>query len=722
MNTVGRVGTVRFKVLDHPDARSLWHKIEADFPVEMDWIAQDVGPEAFHWLEAASDMAREDKSPLPPGEGQGEGGGAREPSVATQQAPHPLPLSQRERGVRAAIERRMIARVLDELGAAGERIQKEQERLVKAAAPSGDPRWLDLYARACRLRRQVRLQPMLAKWRQIVFARHHVMGGSFFAYTEAQSDAQGERYFGPGAALCMAELTAEPTWEVRTLIDDPTGVIRDADVSYDGRRILFAWKKSAAQDDLHLYETDAASGETRQLTFGLGFADYEPAYLPNGHIVFSSTRCVQSVDCAGFFTAPARTPLYFQALDADGYMVQSMRSWATLQPGENASCVGCHESKNSAPLTGKNSYALRRGPETLTPFYGPPRGFSFPREIQPILDRHCTSCHNDRMHTLPAGALRYDLCGVLSPIGAEWRYATQDPGKGWEQPDFDASAWKTGPAPLGPNGATRLGFVAKLWIRRTFEVPADRVASQPLVSMRNIGLAEVYLNGRLVAKPGEFSYQFRTIAVRPEAGALRPGKNLLAVHCAHDRGEAHLDVTPLDGGSGARPGSGPGQTAADGKSPAFSLLADEAVDRVALRRWSDAYLALTQAQVSRDASAPALGKSNDLVNWISPQSAPPVQPPYLTGAAKSRLMVLLRQGHYQVKLSQEELDKIACWIDLAVPYCGDYAEAGAWDDAARARHERYVNKRRSMEEIERNNIRAFVEDGQGSARRSADRR
>jgi len=33
------------------------------------------------------------------------------------------------------------------------------------------------------------------------------------------------------------------------------------------------------------------------LTFGRGFADYEGAYLPNGDIIFNSTRCVQIVDC-----------------------------------------------------------------------------------------------------------------------------------------------------------------------------------------------------------------------------------------------------------------------------------------------------------------------------------------------------------------------------------------------------------------------------------------
>ena len=38
--------------------------------------------------------------------------------------------------------------------------------------------------------------------------------------------------------------------------------------------------------------------------------------------------------------------------------------------------------------------AIKAGPQSLIPFYGEPRGFSFSREIQPILDRHCVSCHS----------------------------------------------------------------------------------------------------------------------------------------------------------------------------------------------------------------------------------------------------------------------------------------------------------------------------------------
>ena len=51
-------------------------------------------------------------------------------------------------------------------------------------------------------------------------------------------------------------------------------------------------------------------------------------------------------DGSAFFTLPARTPIYFQAIDEQGRAIQTMRSWPTLQPGESISCVGCHESKN----------------------------------------------------------------------------------------------------------------------------------------------------------------------------------------------------------------------------------------------------------------------------------------------------------------------------------------------------------------------------------------
>jgi hypothetical protein len=670
---------------------------------------------------------------------------------------------------------------------------------------------------------------LLRKSPRIVFTKHYTLGGSHYAYTEGQSDAQAERTFRPGSALCLLRYDGSRT-EVETLLDDPNGVIRDPDVSFDGRRVLFSWKKSDLQDDYHLYEMDLRSRELRQLTFGLGVADYEGAYLPDGDIIFNSSRCVQTVDCwwtevsnlyrcdgdgqtlhrltfdqvhdnfptvtddsrilytrweyndrgqiypqplmqmnpdgtnqsdfyggnswfpttilhargipgtqtvvaiasghhsrqtgklilidpargrqenegvqliapiretpavkvdaygqqgelfqypyplstteflvayhpvgwawqerfgprtsvyfmtidgrrellacdarlpcgqaipvrkrqtrrtrpslvdhsrsegtcyvqdvylgpglagvprgtiktlrvvsldfrvagigsnrnsgpgggalistpvaigngawdpkiilgdatvhddgSAFFSMPARTPAYFQLLDHQGRMVQTMRSWTTLQPGENASCVGCHEHKNSTPAaTRPLTAALGAGAESLRPFYGEPRGFSFAREIQPILDRKCTSCHS--------------TAGRAAPL----------------------------------------------------------------------------------------------------------------------------------------------------------LTAAEVDDPLAKRRWSESYLNLTHSQPDKDGRAWRGDPNHPMLNWISSQSAPPMLPPRAAGSTASQLIELLNSGHEGAHLSREEMDKFCAWIDLGVPFCGDYKEANTWNEAELDKYERYWAKRQRL--------------------------
>jgi len=795
---------------------------EREFPTYWDWCLQDAGSDFGPWL-TVSDM----------------------PAVA----------------------RNATRKALDELGGTGQGLRQEFDRLIGPSEPVEAGLWLELYLRAAERRREVRLRDLRKQYPRWIFTKHHTLGGSHYAYTEGQSDAQHERQFNPGTALCRLDLDGAEA-HVRTLIQDSDGVIRDPDVSWDGTHVLFAWKKADREDDYHLYEMVVADGSIRQLTHGLGFADYEGVYLPNDDILFNSTRCVQTVDCwwtevsnlytcdrqgrylrrltfdqvhdnyptllpdgrvvytrweysdrgqlfvqglfqmnpdgtgqteyygneswfptsllhargipgtqkvvatfsghhtmqvgklgivdpvrgrqenagtqlvapvrdtpaeridyygqegdlhqypyplsesqfvvacaplgwsrspalfklywmaadgrrellaadpdvscnqavplaarpkpparpgmvdyrqttgtcflqdiyvgpglagiprgtvkklraialayraagvgwsynagpagdalvctpvsigngtwdtkvvlgeaavhpdgSAFFTLPARTPIYFQALDARGYAVQTMRSWMTLQPGEAASCVGCHESKNDAPPTAGTgpNMAMKAGPETLTPLYGAPQGFSYPREVQPILDRRCTSCHNDT--------------------------------KKWEE---------------------RLGHAAALVTREQ-----DTLA-----------------NG--------------TAAISP---------------------------------------------------PAFSLRGTPAVEGLAKRKWSMSYLALTQAtERTLEGHQYLAGISNDLVNWISAQSEPQMVAPYSVGAARSGLLSLLAEGHYEACLTPAELETIACWIDLLVPFCGDYEEANAWDADDQQKYEHFLEKRRRMEEQERRNIAAW---------------
>ncbi|HYW80095.1 MAG TPA: hypothetical protein VE890_10990, partial [Thermoguttaceae bacterium] len=241
-------------------------------------------------------------------------------------------------------------------------------------------------------------------------------------------------------------------------------------------------------------------------------------------------------DGSAMFEVPARTPVYFQALNEKNQVIQTMRSWATLMPGEQMSCVGCHENKNDPPLSSrKASIAMRTGLEKLQPFYGPTRGFSFPKEIQPILDRHCIKCHNQ-----------------------------------------------------------------------------------------------------------------------------------------------------------------------EGKAKKYVLTDEPVLDERSKRYWSQAYLTLTQTP-----EGDIRGQSNDLVNWISNSSEPSMIPPQYGGSTQSKLIAMHEKGHNEVKLTREELDKLSAWIDLVVPFCGDYVEANAWTEGELRMAEERIALRKKMDAIELESIEAL---------------
>lgn len=101
-------------------------------------------------------------------------------------------------------------------------------------------------------------------------------------------------------------------------------------------------------------------------------------------------------DGSAMFTIPANTPVFVQPLDEDGKALQLMRSWFTGMPGETLSCIGCHEDKNMVPVP-RRTEASKKAPQTISNWYGEPRGFSFNHEVQPVLDKYCIACHaNDK--------------------------------------------------------------------------------------------------------------------------------------------------------------------------------------------------------------------------------------------------------------------------------------------------------------------------------------
>jgi hypothetical protein len=87
--------------------------------------------------------------------------------------------------------------------------------------------------------------------------------------------------------------------------------------------------------------------------------------------------------------------LFFQALDAQGLAVQTMRSATHVQPGQTLSCIGCHDDRTQAPPP-KPTLASLRDPSKIA--VGPEGSwpFRFDRLIQPVLDAQCVSCHNPK--------------------------------------------------------------------------------------------------------------------------------------------------------------------------------------------------------------------------------------------------------------------------------------------------------------------------------------
>jgi len=114
---------------------------------------------------------------------------------------------------------------------------------------------------------------------------------------------------------------------------------------------------------------------------------------------FTLERIVGTVpveaDGSAYFELPALRSFFFVALDEHDMSVKRMQSFTTVQPGETTGCVGCHEDRLQAPPHSLiQPAATRRDPSRITPVADVPEVFDFPRDIQPILDRNCLSCHD----------------------------------------------------------------------------------------------------------------------------------------------------------------------------------------------------------------------------------------------------------------------------------------------------------------------------------------
>jgi len=86
---------------------------------------------------------------------------------------------------------------------------------------------------------------------EIVFAcRQAGRDGHWYANFGYYAEGVHRKAYGARGRLCALNLR---TGRVRVLLDDPAGAVRDPQVHYNGRKILFSYRKGGT-DTYHLYE------------------------------------------------------------------------------------------------------------------------------------------------------------------------------------------------------------------------------------------------------------------------------------------------------------------------------------------------------------------------------------------------------------------------------------------------------------------------------------
>lgn len=147
-------------------------------------------------------------------------------------------------------------------------------------------------------------------------------------------------------------------------------------------------------------------------------------------------------DGSACFTVPALREIYLQGLDTQGREVFRMTSALQVMPGERLSCFGCHENRDAAPArsprlplaAAKKPVAPRHPGWLMNRSRLNPQPdaavFDYPTTVQPVLDRHCVSCHNggkaEGGYDLTGGKTRFFSISYDNLLGTSRSYRQHD--------------------------------------------------------------------------------------------------------------------------------------------------------------------------------------------------------------------------------------------------------------------------------------------------------
>lgn len=175
-----------------------------------------------------------------------------------------------------------------------------------------------------------------------------------------------------------------------------------------------------------------------------------------------------------------------------------------------------------------------------------------------LYDHEVWSKWADRDHTkarhwaaIPKPPTVHLIIPAADTTPAVWHYTTSEPANDWMKTDFVDSSWKTGKSGFGtpetPGAVVNTPWnTTDIWLRREVNIPAEKLKNIELW-LHHDDDVQVYINGVLAMQNHGWTTSYDATPVSEAAkAALKPGNNLIAVHCLQTGGGQYVDLGFVD--------------------------------------------------------------------------------------------------------------------------------------------------------------------------------